>query len=203
MATAALCVLSILSVSVIPVTVGAAAPAPSEDGLLWRVPENDGVNCLYLQLRFLGYTESYESFRRLTPDGRRYQTMSALSVAAARLGYDLVPVRLTRHELEKLRAPVIAHLEGRGPASGQFGLVLGCYGNEVALVEGGAVLRRVVPRDEFLRSWTRYALVERPRAWPVVARRLSVLSVLLYAVALTAWVRHVAGRGVSFGYALR
>ena len=34
-----------------------AAPLP--DSTLWRNPQNDGLNCLYLQLRLLGYRGTY------------------------------------------------------------------------------------------------------------------------------------------------
>src|SRR6516162_6944516 len=42
--------------------------------VFFRFAENDGVNCLYLQLRLLGYDRSYEAFRAQLPQDSKSLT---------------------------------------------------------------------------------------------------------------------------------
>jgi ABC-type bacteriocin/lantibiotic exporter with double-glycine peptidase domain len=139
-----------------------------------RIPENDAANCLYLQLRLLGYRDGYDTFRNELPAGRASLTFKEMAAIGQRLGFRNTPVKLTVSELVSARMPVILHFESRGVKSGQFMLFLWMYEDEtkVALIDGVHVTFTEMSRDEFRRSWTGYALIARsPVDWGAWTRR--------------------------------
>jgi hypothetical protein len=160
-----------------------APPAP------WRRAENDGRNCLFLQLRYLGYPGRYEDYLRAVADRPGLDQLSGLSAAAKELGYDLVTVRLTMAELERSRTPTIVHLEWQDRETGYFGLVVGFgrddVGDHVILIHGGMATVDAMPRDTFRREWGGYALVPpRESGWgPWIRRGTAALMIALAAVA--------------------
>jgi predicted double-glycine peptidase len=162
----------------------AAGPPPTEEqgrNLLdrlayYRTPENDAVNCLYVQLRLLGYAETYQAFcERLSVETQPFSLASLASQSRA-LGFPLVPVKMTISELAQVRAPAIVHFEEIGVSKGNFHLFLGAAedGTSCLLIHGTHVTREWMPRDRFRRGWTGYALVPRsPFAWGLWARRIT------------------------------
>lgn len=138
----------------------------------WRTRANTGLNCLYIQLRLLGYRSSYEAFRRLVSKAEDLSDLGSLARLAGRAGFCLVPRKLTVSELQSLPDPVLVHREDEGVDSGTFDLFL--YGTEtwVGLVEGASLRRIEIPADFFIRGWTGYALVRKPPIdWFVLLRR--------------------------------
>src|SRR5438876_5817956 len=83
--------------SPVPTTASVHSPAA-----FWRTRENDGINCLYIQLRLLGYAESYEKFRVRSPESGKYTSLQSLAALASEVGFDLVPVKLTYAQLGSL-----------------------------------------------------------------------------------------------------
>jgi hypothetical protein len=143
-----------------------AASAPSSDASLWRSPARDGVNCLYLQLRLLGYTGTYEKVVEAVPGGADWPSLGALAQAARRLGFDLVPVKLNMTELSSLRSPVVILFEDAELGHGRFHLLLGFSPSTAHLVDGKLITRYEIdmPMDQFRRGWTGLALVSRSNA---------------------------------------
>lgn len=134
----------------------------------WRRPERDGVNCLYLQLRLLGYTGTYEAIIAAVPGSTEQGSMARLAEAARRLGFDLVPAKLTVSDLSKLRTPPMVLFEEAGAGSGRFDLLLGFSEGEAHLIDGRFITRHGrMPIDRFRRAWTGFALVPGPVSpWP-------------------------------------
>jgi len=139
-----------------------------------RIPENDAANCLYLQLRLLGYRDSYDVFREQLPADPASLTLKEMAAIGRSLGFGHTPVKMTVSELVSTQSPVILHFESHGVNSGQFMLFLWMYDDEtkVTLIDGAHVSFREMSRDEFRRSWTGYALIVRPPVdWGVWIRR--------------------------------
>src|ERR1700761_5152877 len=72
-----------------------------------RNPRHDGLNCLFLQLKTMGYDGGYEQFADRVALDQREPTLQTLSIAAKQLGFQLTPSVLTWRELLSLNAPVI------------------------------------------------------------------------------------------------
>lgn len=130
----------------------------------YRLPAKDAVNCLYLQLRLLGYTESYETFRSQVPDEGQSLSFESLANLGGKLGFQLVPAKKTVSELAKEKTPCIVHFEESGIGSGRFLLFLGINKAEtkIDLIDGTYVTRVEMLCDDFRRKWTGYALIVRP-----------------------------------------
>jgi len=161
------------------------------DTTLWRDRPQAGTNTLYLQLRFLGYEESYSTFRSRLPDQKDLQSLTSLTEVGRQLGFPLVPVKLTVAELRRTRMPIVVHMEADGLESGYFSLLYAVDDRIAQLIEGPPVRNVTLPLDYFRRTWTSYALVPQPphRWWPL-ARRTTAF--LLAASALLLLVREKA-----------
>jgi len=143
------------------------AGEPGGDFAHWRSPERDGVNCLYLQLRLLGYTGTYEEVVAAMPGGAAWPSLGTIAQAAKRLGFGLVPVELTMAELASRNSPTIMLFEEAELGHGRFHLLLGFSSTKAVLVKGEFVTRFEMPIDQFRRGWTGFALVPPLRSpWP-------------------------------------
>jgi Peptidase C39 family len=138
-----------------------------------RTPGNDAINCLYLQLRLLGYTGKYAAFRAQFEDEPQSLSLKSLADVGRKLGFRLAPVTTGVSELSK-GAPGIVHLEENGIGAGRFVLFLRMDKGEtnLALIDGTHVKFVTMPRDEFRRNWTGYALIAQPGIpWRISVRR--------------------------------
>lgn len=175
-----------------------ATSSPGASSLeFWRLPANDGIHCLYLQLRTMGYTSSYDQFRQVIPANPGPQQIRDLAGLAQQLSFGLVPVRLTLEELKSLHTPVTGYFEREGPSTGYFALIVRDMGSDVLVVDGGSVMPAPVPQDTFRRTWSGYALVP---AQP--DRRGTTLRTML-TVGLASWagwslLHHLRQRRVGF-----
>lgn len=144
-----------------------------------RRPEYDAVNCLYLQLRLLGYTESYEAFRDRVTGDPRHMSLKSLADLGRRLGFLLIPVTMTFSELAKTKSPVILHLEDNGIGSGRFILFLGMDETRIDVIDGSYITFEQMLNDRFRRKWTGYALVAQPLIdWQMWLRRCAATLVI-------------------------
>jgi ABC-type bacteriocin/lantibiotic exporter with double-glycine peptidase domain len=145
-----------------------------------RMPERDAVNCLYLQLRLLGYKESYETFcgGRLLNETQSLSLKSMANIGQ-KLGFRIMPVKMTIAELAKTKAPVIVHFEESGVGSGRFLLFLGMDETRIDAFDGSYVTFMQISCDRFRRNWSGYALVARPPFdWQVWLRRCATILVI-------------------------
>lgn len=146
-----------------------ASSAPGDDFACWRCPERDGVNCLYLQLRLLGYTGTYEEVVAAVPGGAEQASLSGLAQAARRLGFVLVPAKLTVAELDNLRLPTVILFEETEFGRGRFHLLVELLPSEAGLVDGAFITLSIerMSIDRFRRGWTGFALVPQLTSqWP-------------------------------------
>lgn len=149
----------------------------------WRLPENDGLNCLYLQLRLMGYPKPYESYLQEIGHRAVPHDLASLKATAGRLGFSLVPSRLTMTEVDSVPVPVIAHLERGERGSGYFGLIIDTNEREVVVFHGGMASIEVLPRDNFRREWSGFALVPGEQSeWSSKVRRLLAALMVAWAV---------------------
>lgn len=125
----------------------------------WRTHSRDGVNCLYLQMKWNGLPTGYRSFRDRIGDGRPMETLTDLAAAAQLFGHRLQPARLTATQLMGMRDPVIVHQEPTGIESGRFALLLRLDKQAARLIDGPDMRWTEVPREQFERNWSGYALV--------------------------------------------
>jgi hypothetical protein len=133
---------------------------PDDDGYAWRRPGRDGVNCLYLHLRLLGYKGTYEQVLAAVPGGAERKSLADLAKAANRLGFNLVPAKLTVADLSKLRVPPVIIFEEAGAGSGRFDLLLSFFEDQAHLIDGRFMTcHETIPIDRFRRGWTGLALV--------------------------------------------
>jgi ABC-type bacteriocin/lantibiotic exporter with double-glycine peptidase domain len=128
---------------------------------MWRLPQNDGVNTLYLQLRLLGYSGGYANLRDQMGGIETPASLDAVEATAERLGYRLVAKKLTSQDLASWPSILMVHQE-EAVGHGCFSLLLGRVGDQAALISGSDMEIHLVPFDAFLRSWSGYALVEEP-----------------------------------------
>jgi hypothetical protein len=187
--------------------VGGVAGEVQQDSVRWRCPQRDGVNCLYLQLRMMGYNGNYEQLVTAMPGGVEQANLHELAQAAQRLGFPLVPVKASAAELAKAPLPVLVLCEGLGRDSGRFHLLLGFSPSKVHLVDGAFITRyELISIDRFRREWTGFALIPQPRSrWPgryLGAALGSVVALVLYTLATRVarwrmWARPAAPRRES------
>lgn len=154
-----------------------------EIGQNWRRTEYGGLQCLFLQLRVLGYDKPFERFwKDDVPVGSRLMDLASLAARAEDLGFSLAAVRLTMKELQNLRSPVIVHLEHAGLDTGSFALVTRFTGDDVLVVPGGTAALQPIPIDTFRRQWSSFALVPVDESRPILVRETAALLLALWAV---------------------
>jgi hypothetical protein len=166
----------------------------------FRMPENDAINCFYLQLRVLGYTESYEKFREQIADDPKSLSLASLADLGRKFGFRLMAAKMDFAELARADTPVILYFEEGEIGQGRFHLFLGIYdnGRSVSLINGAYVLHQYMPRDEFRRHWTGYALTARPFAWGLWLRRsLAVLIVVVVGACSLVGLKSLTGVGAA------
>jgi hypothetical protein len=154
-----------------------SAPSAGATSEMWRTREADGVNCLFLQMRLLGYPQTYQKFRNAIGDIHEFQDIASLAHLAEHNGVDLVPVKLKSSELLRIGYPVLVHVEPEGVNTGGFCLFLGGNDHLIELIEGSSVRRIEMERERFLRIWSGYALVPRPKsqAFPIALAIIGIV----------------------------
>lgn len=159
-------VIAIIAVAILAgATCWRSATAPQveiPDRYFWRGADRDGMNCLYLQLRLLGYRGSYGSYLDAIRQHLPLRDFTGLSAAARACGVSVAPARLTLQELQTARLPVICYIEQSDDRHGQFVLWAGLADSsarEAALVLGGPTLLVREDMDVFRREWSGVALV--------------------------------------------
>jgi hypothetical protein len=150
---------------------------------VWRRVENDGLNCLFLQLSMLGYSRPYEAYLKEAGEHAPLEDLGALAFVAGKLGIGVAPARLTMEELEGATVPVVVHLEKHERRTGYFVLVLGFSKHSVNVIHGATATVEHLPRDTFRREWSSYALVPQGGIGGVsLARRVLAALMVAWAV---------------------
>lgn len=150
---------------------------------VWRTGENDGLCCLFLQLKQLGYGETFATYLQRIGTGRRVSSLSDLVEAANDLGYDVAPVRLTPSELAAAKLPLIVHLEYSDQDSGYFAVPLHVGEDDVVLFHGPSAMLIQMDSDIFRHQWSGAALSPGWAGW-YSHQRIAVAIALLPVIAL-------------------
>ncbi|GAB4242678.1 MAG: hypothetical protein Kow0049_32030 [Stanieria sp.] len=124
-----------------------------------------GPTCLAMISQYWGKNFSLNWLRELTQVGRSGTSLKHLAKAAESLGYEARPVRASLSSLVDCQNPWIAHWEGdhyvvvyqiKGDRSAPH------QGRDRILVANPAIGLKWLSRQEFLNSWTGYALLIDP-----------------------------------------
>jgi HlyB family type I secretion system ABC transporter len=115
-----------------------------------------GAACLAAISQYWGKRFSLNSLRELAGIGRAGASLKGLAKAADSLGYHARPVRASLSRLLEQDSPWIAHWKGD-----HYIVVERIKGNQVLVVDP-ARGKRWLERQDFLASWTGYALLLEP-----------------------------------------
>lgn len=115
-----------------------------------------GAACLAMITQYWGKRLSLNFLRNLAGVGRSGASLQKLAKAAESLGYQARPVRASLNRLVEQTNPWIAHWQGD-----HYVVVYRTKGNQL-LVADPAQGKRLMPRQEFLKGWTGYALMLDP-----------------------------------------
>ncbi|MBV8886570.1 MAG: peptidase domain-containing ABC transporter [Chroococcidiopsidaceae cyanobacterium CP_BM_RX_35] len=115
-----------------------------------------GAACLAMVGQYWGKRFSLNSLRNLAGVGRSGASLKGLATAAESLGFRATPVRASLNRLVDQTNPWIAHWQGD-----HYVVVYQIKGDRI-LIADPAVGKQSVLRQEFLTSWTGYALLLDP-----------------------------------------
>ncbi len=115
-----------------------------------------GAACLATISQYWGKRFSINTLRNLAEVDRVGASLKGLAKAAETLGYHARPVRASLSRLESQTNPWIAHWEGI-----HYVVVYRVKGDRI-LIADPAVSKRWVSRQQFIESWTGYALLLDP-----------------------------------------
>lgn len=140
----------------------------------WMVQQSAsdcGTTCLAMISQYWGRRLSLNFLRSLAGVRRSGASLKRLAKAAESLGYQARPVRASINRLIEQKNPWIAHWQGD-----HYVVVYQTRGNRF-LIADPASGKRLLSRQEFLASWTGYALLldptERLKEMPEEKRSLS------------------------------
>jgi ATP-binding cassette subfamily B protein len=140
----------------------------------WMVQQSAsdcGTTCLAMISQYWGRRLSLNFLRSLAGVRRSGASLKGLAKAAESLGYQARPVRASINRLIEQKNPWIAHWQGD-----HYVVVYQTRGNRF-LIADPASGKRLLSRQEFLASWTGYALLldptERLKEMPEEKRSLS------------------------------
>jgi len=121
---------------------------------VWRDIDHGAINSLYCFLRIYGWPGDYAQCLAATKvDGLPENSHELLQVAN-RLGQELDARLVTPAHLNKLRLPVIIHIDGDRPEEGSFGVLLQVDDRRVVLMNGPSATIVNMNRETFLRRWS-------------------------------------------------
>ena len=115
-----------------------------------------GAACLGMISQYWGKQFTINYLRNLAGIGRTGVSLKGLTKAAESLGYQARPVRASLNRLIEQKNPWIAHWEGN-----HYIVVYWVKGDRI-LVSDPAKGKHILSRQEFLASWTGYALLLNP-----------------------------------------
>ena len=115
-----------------------------------------GPTCLAMLGQFWGHRLNLNLLRGFAKVGRSGASLKHLAAAAEQAGFSARPVRASLSKMQEQRLPWIAHWQGE-----HYVVVYAVKGEHVLLSDPGRG-RQKLPRQQFLESWTGYALMVAP-----------------------------------------
>ncbi|ACK67237.1 cyclic nucleotide-binding protein [Rippkaea orientalis PCC 8801] len=136
-----------------------------------------GATCLAMITQYWGKRVSLTFLRNLAAVGRSGASLKNLARAAESLGYQARPVRASLNRLIEQKNPWIAHWQGD-----HYVVVYRVQGDRI-LIADPARGKKVISREDFLTSWSGYALLldpterlkELPQEKPSLGRFIKLL----------------------------
>lgn len=130
---------------------------------IWRIPEREGANALYLWLRLHDASVDYHEIVKLSDQFPRPLSLLDLKSAARQKGLNAVVQQGNTDDLIKGREPVVVYLEGVDGEHGFFALVLVVNtDDEIVLLNTSSAILTSMSGDSFRRIWTGHYLTVRP-----------------------------------------
>ena len=157
----------------------------TNSSLIWRTPESDGVNALWLFLKLFGAETPYEQLRRDVPLGNA--SLLDLRDVAQQRGVLTRIERPTESELREIgdqKLPVIVLIDDPRSGGSHFALVISMINDRVKLISTGDVRLSVMEWEPFMRSWSGFALVHETPAASASTVRFNGLVVVTGVLAL-------------------
>jgi hypothetical protein len=174
----------------------------SDDNKIWRDPNHDAANVLYLFLRIYGFAASYNQICDATPSQRHPQSLQEIKTIAESLGCPMAIRQIKPDEdLKMIPLPVITFLEGDTLEKGSFVLLLQVRKNEILFVDGASALVSVVSRESFFRRWNGIVTI------PIARRAINLVYVsgigfFLGAIMLRRWIHTACGFSLASVFGL-
>ncbi|HEX7376427.1 MAG TPA: cysteine peptidase family C39 domain-containing protein [Pirellulales bacterium] len=140
---------------------------PVRDGE-WRNVVRCGPNALYMFAKLRGWTGQLSDVYRVTPVSRRGCSLLQLKRSADSLGVPSECAKATPESLATAQMPVITHHDDQTSPNGGIGhfyLVTGfrppnADGRaQLHCIDPSSLVERVIPINEFSRSWSGYVLI--------------------------------------------
>ncbi len=121
---------------------------------VWRDIDHGAINSLYCLLRIYGWPGDYGQCLAATNANGLPQNSHELLRVANGLGQELDARLVTPADLNKVRLPVIIHIDGDRLEEGSFGVLLQVDDRRVVLMNGPSATIVSVDRETFLRRWS-------------------------------------------------
>ncbi|HEV8000126.1 MAG TPA: cysteine peptidase family C39 domain-containing protein [Planctomycetaceae bacterium] len=141
-------------------------PDISLDRAHWREAQSCGVACAYMLARLGGRDVDYTDAVAAIPIGGGGSSLAAVQTGLGTMGVSAAVLKAKPAELDRMAMPVIAHLLPRRETSnsvGHFLLLLQVDDQFVRYIEPSyATSIEMVPRSQFLRSWSGYLVAPTP-----------------------------------------
>jgi hypothetical protein len=158
-------------------------PIAAFGGNLWRTPNADSVNCVYLQMRLLGHGVDYATLKQSVHADEVGTSLGMLKEVTGRCGLQTRILRCAPSELAKLPMPAIAHMEDQRTGGGRFVLLFTAGKESYGIIDGTTATIEELSADEFLREWSGYVLIadsEAPQQW-MLSLGAGILAIAMYA----------------------
>jgi len=133
---------------------GWAEPLNMQCKQAWRDVDHAGFNAIYFLMKVHGKAQTYDQCLRETVAMPLPQTLAEILTTADCLGMPLQPRSLSPQQLDELRLPAIAHLEGDNPAEGWFVVLLQVRDRAVVYLNGSTGTVGKLDKEMFLRRWS-------------------------------------------------
>ncbi len=183
------------------------APCAAEDAKLaaqetssWRSRLVCGRNSLYLFLKCHGYRVAYTELQDLIPLGERGSSFGDLHRAAAQLGADVDVLKTDVDRLAAADLPAIVLLESAKAPSGHFVVLADVDETSVLITDPTSTSSARMPRAQFQRSWSGYAMTHRPT--PLLRTATGLLALTLGGAMILPGMRQWRRRRVAASAAL-
>jgi ABC-type bacteriocin/lantibiotic exporter with double-glycine peptidase domain len=153
----------------IPCRAQSSIATAERGGVLWRIPQNDGLNCLYMLFKLHGKSIDYATLKSAFEGSDHGVSLGRLRDIGRESGLSMSVYKCRPMDLARAGRPVVAFIEGSEGLGGSFDLILDVDESRCLLIDGGGAYLSEVPIDQFRRSWSGYVLAVDSPGWTTPA----------------------------------